>query len=74
METDVEITVRIKELFKEIRKTPFNGIGKSEPLIYDLKGFWSRRITGEHRLVYKVEGKPVKDQKWYVIQCRFHYD
>ena len=74
LEVDADIAHRIKELLKDIRKTPFKGIGKPEPLKFDLKGFWSRRITGEHRLVYKVEGKKGKDQKCYVIQCRFHYD
>lgn len=74
IETDRDIVDKIKELLKEIRKTPFHGIGKPEPLKYDLKGYWSRRITGEHRLVCKVEGKKGVDQTCYVIQCRFHYD
>jgi toxin YoeB len=74
IETDRDIVDKIKELLKEIRKTPFHGIGKPEPLKYDLKGYLSRRITGEHRLVYKVEGKKGVDQTCYVIQCRFHYD
>jgi toxin YoeB len=74
IETDRDIVDKIKELLKEISKTPFYGIGKPEPLKYDLKGYWSRRITGEHRLVYKVEGKKGVDQTCYVIQCRFHYD
>jgi len=68
------MVVKIKELLQDIRKNPFQGIGKPEPLRYDLKGCWSRRITGEHRLVYKVEGKKGKDQKCYILQCRFHYD
>jgi len=66
--------VRIKELLQDIRKNPFQGIGKPEALKYDLKGCWSRRITGEHRLVYKVEEKKGKDQKCYILQCKFHYD
>jgi toxin YoeB len=74
IENDRDIVDKIKELLKEIRKTPFHGLGKPEPLKYDLKGYWSRRITGEHRLVYKVEGKKGVDQTCYVIQCRFHYD
>jgi len=72
--TDMSMVVKIKELLQDIRKNPFQGIGKPEPLRYDLKGCWSRRITGEHRLVYKVEGKKGKDQKCYILQCRFHYD
>jgi toxin YoeB len=71
IETDNDIVLKIKELLKDIKKTPFSGIGKPEPLRYDLKGFWSRRITGEHRLVYKVEGKKGADQKGTIIQCRF---
>ena len=72
--TDDTIAGKIKDLLNEIRKTPFQGTGKPEPLRHDLKGFWSRRITGEHRLVYKVEGKKGRDQKCFIIQCRFHYD
>jgi len=74
IEIDTDIVIKIKELLNEIRKTPFKGTGKPEPLKYDLKGFWSRRISGEHRLVYKVEGKKGIDQKCIVLQCRFHYD
>ncbi len=74
METDREVVKKIKELLKDIKKSAFRGIGKPEPLKFDLKGYWSRRITGEHRLVYKVEGKKGASQKCYVIQCRFHYD
>lgn len=74
IETDNEMVIKIKDLLKDIKKTPFQGIGKPEPLRYDLQGFWSRRITGEHRLVYKVEGKKGTNQKCIIIQCRFHYD
>jgi len=74
METDNETASKIKDLLKDIRATPFKGIGKPEPLKYDLQGYWSRRITGEHRLIYKVEGKKGIDQKCIVLQCRFHYD
>jgi len=74
IETDSSISEKIKDLLNEIKKTPFQGLGKPGPLKYDLKGYWSRRITGEHRLVYKVEGKRGADQKCYIIQCRFHYD
>ena len=74
IETDTERAQKITDLLKDIRKTPFHGIGKPEPLKYDLKGFWSRRISGEHRLAYKVEGKKGTHQKCVIIQCRFHYD
>ena len=72
METDIDTVNKIKDLLKEIRKTPFKGLGKPEPLKFNLKGYWSRRITGEHRLVYKVDGKKDVDQKCYILQCRFH--
>ena len=74
IETDEEIVRKIKELIRSIRNQPFQGIGKPEPLKYSLKGFWSRRITQEHRLVYKVTGKKGQDQKCIIIQCLYHYD
>jgi toxin YoeB len=74
MENDPEAALKAKELIKSVRQNPFGGIGKPEPLKYDLKGYWSRRITGEHRLVYKVSGTKGVDQKCVIIQCRFHYD
>ncbi|GAB4279309.1 MAG: Txe/YoeB family addiction module toxin [Marinilabiliales bacterium] len=74
LETDKEIAIKIKELLISIKDNPFRGIGKPEPLKYGLRGFWSRRITGDHRLVYKVTGKKGVDQKCTIIQCRFHYD
>jgi toxin YoeB len=70
-ETQVE---KIKELINIIRRDPFKGIGKLEPLKFGLKGFWSRRISGDHRLVYQIIGKKGVDQKCIIIQCRFHYD
>ena len=57
IDNDPGVVIKIKELLSYIQRNPFQGIGKPEPLKYDLKGYWSRRITGEHRLVYKVEGK-----------------
>jgi toxin YoeB len=74
LETDKEIALKIKDLLKSIRSNPFKGLGKPEPLKYGLKGFWSRRINREHRLVYKVSGKNGESQKCYILQCRFHYD
>lgn len=67
--TDKKILKKINKLIKEIKRSPFDGIGKPEPLKYDLAGFWSRRIDPEHRLVYQVEEKEV-----IIISCRFHYD
>lgn len=74
MENDIDSALKIKELLKSIRQDPFRGIGKPEPLKYDLKGYWSRRINGEHRLVYKIAGTKGVDQKCIILQCRFHYD
>ena len=71
---DPDTLTKIKDLLKSIRQDPFRGLGKPEPLKYDLKGYWSRRITGEHRIVYKVSGTKGVDQKCLIIQCRFHYD
>ena len=65
---DKKIVKRINELIKEIKRNPFEGIGKPEPLKYDLAGMWSRRITDEHRLVYQVEGKNL-----IVFTCRYHH-
>ena len=53
--TDRKTLQRINTLIKEIQRTPFEGIGKPEPLKHSLSGYWSRRITDEHRMVYKVE-------------------
>lgn len=59
---------RINRLAEAIATDPFQGIGKPEALRHDLSGYWSRRITEEHRLVYKVAGKKI-----YIISCRYHY-
>lgn len=62
------IQKRITKLLESIRKTPYSGIGKPEPLKHELSGFWSRRITEEHRLVYTQSEDRIK-----VISMRFHY-
>ena len=74
IDIDETIASKIKELINAIIKDPFKGIGKPEPLKFGLKGFWSRRISGEHRLVYRISGTKGTDQKCMIIQCRFHYD
>lgn len=74
LENNPETIIRIKELLKSIKQNPFQGIGKPEPLKHDLRGYWSRRITSEHRLVYRVTGTKGNDQRCIIIQCRFHYD
>jgi toxin YoeB len=74
IDNDPDTVTKIKDLIKSIRKDPFRGLGKPEPLRYDLKGYWSRRITSEHRIVYKVSGTKGVDQKCVILQFRFHYD
>jgi toxin YoeB len=66
--TDKAILKRINNLIKEIQRTPFEGIGKPEPLKHGLSGYWSRRINDEHRIVYKVV-----DDHIYIAQLRYHY-
>ncbi len=74
IENDQDTVTKIKELIKSVRQNPFSGIGKPEPLRHDLKGYWSRRISSEHRLVYKVTGTKGVDQRCIILQCKFHYD
>lgn len=69
---DADTLRRLNELIENVRRTPFKGIGKPEPLKGELSGFWSRRITGEHRLVYTVERKG-EDQHVVIVMCRYHY-
>ncbi|WP_324730736.1 Txe/YoeB family addiction module toxin [Pseudomonas paeninsulae] len=59
---------RINLLIKDAQRSPFEGIGKPEPLKHNLSGFWSRRISEEHRLVYTVD-----DGALQIVQCRYHY-
>lgn len=70
--TDRDVLRRINELVRDANRNPFKGIGKPEPLKGDLSGWWSRRITGDHRLVYRVSGKGA-DQRLEIISCRYHY-
>ena len=70
--TDKKIFNKLTRLIKNTQRTPFDGIGIPEPLKENLSGYWSRRITHEHRLVYKVSGKEGK-QILTIIQCRYHY-
>ena len=68
-QNDKQILRKINALIRDIRRDPFAGIGKPEGLKHDLAGFWSRRITGEHRIVYTVsEGEIL------IAQCRYHYE
>lgn len=66
--TDRKIMERINRLIKEIERSPFEGTGKPEPLRHSLSGYWSRRITDEHRIVYKVERDSL-----IIAQLRYHY-
>ena len=65
---DKKVLKKINTLIKDIKREPFGGIGKPEPLKHELAGYWSRRITDEHRLVYEIT-----DYTVIVISCRFHY-
>ena len=65
---DVRIRDRINVLIEDIQRKPFQGLGKPEPLKRNLAGWWSRRITREHRLVYRVKGGELQ-----IVQCRYHY-
>ena len=69
-----DLAEKINELIKDIRRTPFTGLGKPEPLRGKLAGWWSRRINSEHRFVYKVEGKRGQGQKLCIAGCRYHYE
>ena len=66
--TSKEKVKQINKLIKAIKREPFDGIGKPEPLKHDLAGYWSRRIDQEHRLVYEVQEDTI-----IIVQCRFHY-
>ncbi|MBD2167656.1 Txe/YoeB family addiction module toxin [Calothrix membranacea FACHB-236] len=66
---DKKIHRKIISLINDILRQPFTGLGKPEPLKHELSGYWSRRITDEHRLVYKVTETEI-----IILSCRFHYD
>lgn len=69
---DPNVLERLNGLIRECQRTPFRGTGKPEPLRGDLQGWWSRRITMEDRLVYRVSGKGAA-QSLEIAQCRYHY-
>lgn len=66
---DKKMLKKINDLIKDIQRHPFEGIGKPEPLKFDLKGLWSRRIDREHRIVYQT-----MDEELLIYSCRYHYD
>lgn len=65
---DKQALKRINQLIKDIQRNPFEGLGKPEPLRFDMSGLWSRRINQEHRLIYQI-----KDDYIVIVQCRYHY-
>lgn len=67
--TDKKLLQKINDLLKDISRTPFSGIGKPEPLKFKYKGYCSRRINDEHRLIYKIQNDEI-----LIAKCRFHYD
>ena len=66
--TDMKMVKRINALIKNVQRTPFEGIGKPEPLKHALSGYWSRRINDEHRMTYKVDNDSI-----LIAQLRYHY-
>ena len=67
--TDKRMASKINSLLKDISRNPYTGIGKPEPLKHKYKGYWSRRIDGEHCLIYQVKADEI-----HIAKCRFHYD
>ena len=67
--TDKKMVKKINSIIKDIERNPYEGIGKPEPLRFDLAGLWSRRINSEHRLIYKIDGNSM-----FILACRHHYD
>jgi toxin YoeB len=68
-QTDKKSLKRINNLITDMKRTPFEGLGKPEPLKYGLSGYWSRRINEEHRIIYKVEEDAI-----LLVQLRYHYE
>jgi toxin YoeB len=66
---DTKVLRKINELIKDIQRAPFEGLGKPEPLKFDLSGYWSRRIGLEHRLVYQYFENEI-----LIYSCKYHYD
>jgi toxin YoeB len=66
--TNRQVLSRINALIRDIQRSPLDGIGKPEPLRHNLSGYWSRRITDEHRIIYKVDADTL-----FIAQLRYHY-
>jgi toxin YoeB len=71
-ETDKQIVGKVNRLLGDVRRNPYTGLGKPEPLRGNLSGWWSRRITGDHRLIYRIIRKG-EDQRMEIVACRYHY-
>ena len=69
LKTERGIATKIESLLQKIARTPFTGTGKPHPLRENWSGYWSRRINGEHRLVYRIVGNAIE-----IAQCRRHYE
>jgi toxin YoeB len=69
-QNDQKVLQTINDLIRDIGRDPFKGLGKPEPLKHSLAGWWSRRITREHRLVYRVSGRDAELLE--IIQCHYH--
>lgn len=67
VEHDRKQAIKIMKLIQEVQRNPFSGVGKPEPLKYELSGCWSRRITQEHRLIYEVQNEKIR-----ILACRYH--
>jgi len=67
--TDKKMLKKINLLIKDISRNPYEGIGKPEALKHKYRGFWSRRINAEHRLIYQIHEEEIR-----ILKCRFHYD
>ena len=68
IEQDRDKALKVIKLIKDVQRDPFHGIGKPEPLKYELAGCWSRRIDQEHRLVYQITQEKIR-----ILACRYHY-
>ena len=66
---DKQVYRKLITLIQDVQRNPFSGLGKPEALRHDLRGYWSRRINDEHRLVYKVT-----DEDLIIVACKYHYE
>lgn len=69
IKTDKKVALKIGTLIQDILKNPFTGLGKPELLKGNLKGYWSRRISDEHRLIYKITNESI-----IIFACKLHYN